>query len=100
MSSALAKNTTRLTGKSQRNCDSAILGVLEKLTESENPGFEHTSNHKHCYTEYSTKARPKMRYRNEKIAYMESIVRVEGSVQERQKGCFTFESPNINGIQK
>jgi hypothetical protein len=78
--SAVAKNTTTLTDRPQRNCDNTLLGVLEKLTESENTGFEHHSNHKHCYTAYSTRARPKMRYRNEQIAYVEYIVRVEGNV--------------------
>jgi hypothetical protein len=54
--------------------------MLEKLTESENPGLEHHSNHKHCCIAYSTRARPKMRYRNENIAYIEYIVRVEGNI--------------------
>lgn len=80
MSLAVAKNTTTLTDKPQKNCDNAVLDVLENLTESENPGFEHHSNHKHCYTAYSTKAIQKMRYRNEKIVYIEYIVRVEGNV--------------------
>jgi hypothetical protein len=80
MYSAVAKNTITLTDKLQRNCDNSILDVLEKLTESETPGFQHHSHHQQCYTAYSPRARPKMRYRNENITCIEYIVRVEGSV--------------------
>jgi hypothetical protein len=40
MGSAVAKNAIRLTGKPQRMCGNAIVGVFEKFTELEDPGFE------------------------------------------------------------
>jgi hypothetical protein len=65
MASAVAKNAIRLTGKPQRLCGYAIVGVLEKFTESDNPGFEQLQSLLHSIL---TKARSKMRYRNDKIS--------------------------------